>query len=177
VAKRAHVVNLTNEVLYYVGTGYSIRFESDLTTIACTRQLLEHEIRNEIVANFPNVNILESTRATGLLIEKEHGICTRVTTLSADTNYENTILGDLVVDASGRESKTSEWLDKLGYGKSEETTINSYIGYSTCWFRSPTSQQTSGDTSSSVSYVPPVIKPNIILTCPLQSTNGSNLSC
>ena len=76
VAKRAHVVNLTNDVLYYVGTGYSIRFESDLTTIACTRQLLEYEIRNEIVANFPNVNILESTRATGLLIEKEHGICT-----------------------------------------------------------------------------------------------------
>ena len=166
VAKRAHVVNLTNDVLYYVGTGYSIRFESDLTTIACTRQLLEHEIRNEIVANFPNVNILESTRATGLLIEKELGICTGVTTLSADTNYENTILGDLVVDASGRESKTSEWLDKLGYGKPEETTINSYIGYSTCWFRSPTSQQTSGDTSSSVSYVPPVIKPTIILTSP-----------
>ena len=70
MAKSAHVVNLTNDVLYYVGTGYSIRFESDLTTIACTRQLLEHEIRNEIVANFPNVNILESTRATGLLIQK-----------------------------------------------------------------------------------------------------------
>ena len=47
----------------------------------------------------------------------------------------NTILGDLVVDTSGRESKTSEWLDQLGYGKPEETTVNSYIGYSTCWFR------------------------------------------
>jgi len=126
---------LTNDVLYYVGTGYSIRFESDLTPIACTRQLLEHEIRNEIVANFPNVNILENTRATGLLIEKELDICTRVTKLSADTNSENTILGDLIVDASGLESKTSEWLDKLGYDKPEETTINSYIGYSTCWFR------------------------------------------
>ncbi len=160
MAKSTHVVNLTNDVLYYVGTGYSIRFESDLTTIACTRQLLEHEIRNEIVANFPNVNILESTRATGLLIEKELGRCTGVTAISADTKSENTILGDLVVDTSGRESKTSEWLDQLGYGKPEETTINSYIGYSTCWFR-PITQQTSGNKSSI-----PVIKPTIILTNP-----------
>ena len=49
VAKGAHIVNLTNDVDYYVGTGYSIKFESNLTTIACTRQLLEHEIRNEIL--------------------------------------------------------------------------------------------------------------------------------
>ena len=164
VAKRAHVVNLTNDVRYYVGTGYSIRFESDLTTIACTRQLLEHEIRNEIVANFPNVNILEGTRATGLLFEKVLGRCTGVTIISAETNSENTIMGDLVVDTSGRESKTSEWLDQHGYGKPEETTINSYIGYSTCWFR-PTTQQTSGDISSFVSS-DPVIKPTIILTNP-----------
>ena len=39
VAKRPHVVNLTDDVLHYVGKCQSIRFKSDLTTIACTRQL------------------------------------------------------------------------------------------------------------------------------------------
>jgi 2-polyprenyl-6-methoxyphenol hydroxylase-like FAD-dependent oxidoreductase len=71
VAKGAHIVNLTNDVDYYIGTGYSIKFESNLTTIACTRHLLEHEIKNEIIENFPNVRLLENTWVTGLVIEKD----------------------------------------------------------------------------------------------------------
>lgn len=163
VAKGAQIVNLTNDVNYYVGTGYSIKFESNLTTIACTRQLLEHEIRNEIIENFPNVNLLENTRATGLVVERDKktglSICKGVTVISTDTNSEKTIMGDLVVDTSGRESKTSEWLEHLGYGKPKETVVNSYIGYSTCWFK-PTGQQTSFAAENAP------IKPTIILTSP-----------
>ena len=159
VAKGAHIVNLTNDVDYYVGTGYSIKFKSNLTTIACTRQLLEHEIRNEIV-EFPNVNVRENTWATGLVVTKDEktkrSICKGVTLISTNTNSEETIVGDLVVDTSGRESKTSEWLYRLGYGKPKETVVNSYIGYSTCWFKPAVQQPVDR----------PIIKPTIILTRP-----------
>ena len=101
---------------YYVGTGYSIKFESNLTTIACTRQLLEHEIRNEIV-EFPNVNVHENTRATGLVVAKdektERSICKGVTVISTDTNSEETIMGDLVVDTSGRDLRPQNGLTNL----------------------------------------------------------------
>lgn len=165
VAKGAHIVNLTKDVDYYVGTGYSIKFESNLTTIACTRQLLEHEIRNEI-SKFPNVNIRQNSRATGLMITKdketELRICEGVTVYSADTNSEETITGDLVVDTSGRESKIAEWLEQLGYDEPKKTVINSYIGYSTCWFK-PTVEQTAvvDDNDDKL-----IIKPTIILTNP-----------
>jgi flavin-dependent dehydrogenase len=162
VAKGAHIVNLTNDVDYYVGTGYSIKFESNLTTIACTRQLLEHEIKNEIFENCPNVKIRENTRATGLVVAKDKeigsGICKGVTVNSVEIKLEETILGDLVVDTSGRQSKSSEWLEQLGYGKPKETVVNSYIGYSTCWLK-PTLQQTAAGNGAT-------INPTIILTKP-----------
>ena len=55
-------------------------------------------------------------------------------------------MGDLVVDTSGRESKTAEWLDQLGYGKPKETVVNSYIGYSTCRFKPTMAQYRSNRT-------------------------------
>jgi flavin-dependent dehydrogenase len=167
VVKGAHIVNMTNDVDYYVGTGYSMKFESNLTTVACTRQLLEHEIRNEIIKNFTNVNVRENTRATGLVVAKDEdtelSTCKGVTVTSVNTNSEETILGDLVVDTSGRESKAAEWLEQLGYGKPKETVVNSYIGYSTCWFKplpAQIPQQTAVDNYKSV------FKPTIILTKP-----------
>jgi flavin-dependent dehydrogenase len=168
VAKGAHILNLTNDVDYYVGTGYSIKFESNLTTIACTRQLLEHEIRNEIIERFPNVSILESTRATGLVVTTDVktglNICKGVVVFSAGTNSEQTITGDLVVDTTGRESKTAEWLMKLGYDKPMETIVNSHIGYATCRFK-PTIQQQLSFFPATDNYKS-ILKPTIILTYP-----------
>jgi len=165
VANGARVLNLTNDVDYYVGTGYSMKFESELTTIACTRQLLEYEIRNEMFENYPKVIVRENTRATELVIskdKKEAGLRTikGVTVFSYNKNSKETILGDLVVDTTGRESQTAKWLERLGYDKPEETVVNSYIGYSTCWFN-PNTQKISATVD-----IKPIIKPTIILTNP-----------
>jgi 2-polyprenyl-6-methoxyphenol hydroxylase-like FAD-dependent oxidoreductase len=48
-----------------------------------------------------------------------------------------TLLADLVVDASGRESKAPEWLKALGYDAPEETVIDSHVGYATRYYRNP----------------------------------------
>ena len=163
VAKGAKILNLTNDLDYYVGTGYAMKFESELTTIACTRQLLEYVIRNEIFENYPEVIVRENTRATGLVIskDKDKGLRTikGVTVLSDNTNSEETILGDLVVDTTGRESQTAKWLQRLGYNRPEETVVNSYIGYSTCWFDPNTQHISETD-------IKPNIKPTIVLTNP-----------
>lgn len=166
LSKGAHILNLTKDVNYYVGTGYSLKFESDLTTIACSRQLLEYEIRDEIL-KIPQIKFQENTRVTGLVVAKdtETGLdtCKGVTVHSVDTNSNETILGNLVVDASGRESKTAEWLEQLGYGRPEKTVVNSYIGYSTCWFK-PTLEHNSDTFISFISS--PAIKATVILTNP-----------
>ena len=44
---------------------------------------------------------------------------------------------DLVVDAAGRGSRVSRWLEELGYDRPEETTIDAHLGYASRIFRIP----------------------------------------
>jgi hypothetical protein len=55
----------------FLKTGWAMSFDSGMYTIACTRQLLEHTIRNEILTHYTNIEILEDTRVTGLVVGKK----------------------------------------------------------------------------------------------------------
>ena len=50
-------------------------------------------------------------------------------------NAQRIVYGQLIVHASGRNSETSNWLEKLGFERPPETKVNSYIGYATRQFR------------------------------------------
>jgi 2-polyprenyl-6-methoxyphenol hydroxylase-like FAD-dependent oxidoreductase len=43
----------------------------------------------------------------------------------------------LVVDASGRHSKSAQWLESLGYPVPEQTIINSFLGYASRFYEPP----------------------------------------
>ncbi|MBZ0296922.1 MAG: hypothetical protein K8L99_30455 [Anaerolineae bacterium] len=47
------------------------------------------------------------------------------------------IEGDLIVDATGRTSRTPEWLVEMGYEAPQETVVNAYLGYATRWYQVP----------------------------------------
>lgn len=47
------------------------------------------------------------------------------------------IPANLVVDASGRNSRTPEWLQALGYESPQETVVNSFLGYASRWYHLP----------------------------------------
>jgi hypothetical protein len=52
-------------------------------------------------------------------------------------NETATLAADLFVDASGRSSRTLEWLSALGYSAPPETTINAHVGYATRVYHRP----------------------------------------
>ena len=47
------------------------------------------------------------------------------------------LAADLVVDASGRQSRAPEWLRAAGVEPPAETVVDSLCGYSTRWFKAP----------------------------------------
>jgi len=51
----------------------------------------------------------------------------------APAEYE----ADLVVDASGRSSRAPDWLEKLGYGRLEESHVNAFLGYASRLYTPP----------------------------------------
>jgi 2-polyprenyl-6-methoxyphenol hydroxylase-like FAD-dependent oxidoreductase len=65
----AHKIDLIADAKYHLATGWSLTFDSKMTTLACTRQLLEYALRKELMTNFPNVEFNDNTRVTGLLLD------------------------------------------------------------------------------------------------------------
>jgi 2-polyprenyl-6-methoxyphenol hydroxylase-like FAD-dependent oxidoreductase len=83
------------------------------------------------------VRIRDEREAVGL---KTSGDRTRVTGLLTQTpggGQEETLEAELVVDASGRGSRTPQWLEALGYPRVEETRIHVNVGYASRLYRKP----------------------------------------
>jgi 2-polyprenyl-6-methoxyphenol hydroxylase-like FAD-dependent oxidoreductase len=101
--------------------------------IACSRDLLESVVRARLLAG-PRVTLLDRTEILGL-----EGDASRVTGLrvrSAD-GAARVLAADLVVDASGRGSRGSAWLDALGVAPAPMDEVDSGLVYASRIFRAP----------------------------------------
>lgn len=129
------------DVLYPLGWGQ--RHLSGLILGALSRDRLEWNIRRRLRL-LPNVRFLERHDVAGFLASGDQVVGVRLRVrgdegvLPADgAPGEESLRADLVVDASGRDSRTPDWLATLGYDKPDETRINSFLGYATRWYRRP----------------------------------------
>ncbi len=126
-----------SEATTYVERGWMPSFESGLETHGISRILLEWCVRQRVKSN-PSIQILERTQVKSLLVADHNKRVTGVEIHAKDTPTSATELNaDLVVDVSGRTSRTPEWLHDMGYGDVEETVINSFLGYATRWYKRP----------------------------------------
>ena len=87
--------------------------DSGVPGIAVARPLLEHAIRTRVLAR-RGVRIRAGGRAVGLVVSD--GRITGVRIL-APNGTEETVSGDLVVDAMGRTSPLPEFLERAGYAR------------------------------------------------------------
>jgi 2-polyprenyl-6-methoxyphenol hydroxylase-like FAD-dependent oxidoreductase len=109
------------------------RFKSEIVSCACTRNLLEATIRKRL-ADDPKVEFKEASLITGLLATTDN---TAVTGVQIRSNgITEKLPAQLVVDASGRDSKAPQWLQSLGYEMPQETKVNSFLGYASRSYQS-----------------------------------------
>jgi 2-polyprenyl-6-methoxyphenol hydroxylase-like FAD-dependent oxidoreductase len=103
-----------------------------LLSVSATRPVLEAAIR-ERVAALPGVRFTEGTDILGLATASD----TRVTgaRLRYGDGTEETVTADLVIDATGRGSRTSAWLEEMGYARPEEDRVKIGLAYTTRHFR------------------------------------------
>ncbi|MEM6529937.1 MAG: FAD-dependent monooxygenase, partial [Chloroflexota bacterium] len=102
-----------------------------------SRYLLEWTVR-ERLKQIPGVTLIEQTAVTRLLTNTDQsqviGVETRPRKGKRPTEMR---LADLVVDASGRRSRTPQWLVDLGYEAAPEEQINSGVGYLSRFYERP----------------------------------------
>lgn len=108
------------------------------TTISSSRPLLEAAIYRRVVEN-PKVSTLNGYEVTGLATEESKKRITGVNLKHRHDHSEAEVFlaGDLVVDASGRNSQAPRWLAELGFTPPEEWKVNSFAGYSTRLYQKP----------------------------------------
>ncbi len=104
--------------------------------VAFSRYRLEWHVRQRLAAR-PNVALLATTNVLELTAAADGTHVTGVRLRSRDGNDDTMLHADLVVDASGRQSRAPQWLASLGYDAPPEETINSGLGYASRFYRKP----------------------------------------
>lgn len=92
-----------------------------LTTYQASRPFLEFHLRQRVAA-VSNVAIREGCDV-GEFVSTTAGRVTGVTVVDRDTRATETVQADLIVDATGRATRTPLLLEKLGYARPPERTF------------------------------------------------------
>ncbi|HRD78998.1 MAG TPA: hypothetical protein PK264_24190, partial [Hyphomicrobiaceae bacterium] len=109
---------------------------SEIKTRLATRGLVEHVVRQSVLAH-ANVTLLERTRIAAIPFADGAAQGFMVRSADTDRGEERLLPADLVVDASGRQSRLPQALEASGCGATAETVIDARIGYACRWYNPP----------------------------------------
>lgn len=111
------------------------RWHDSLPFLTGTRPLIEHIVRARVLAD-PRIEAIDSIEAVGLLGDRDrvHGVLVRRRGGDAEAKPEP-LAADLVVDASGRGSRTPQWLTEIGGRAPVEERIETGLAYATRVYR------------------------------------------
>ncbi|MFF5179663.1 FAD-dependent oxidoreductase [Micromonospora sp. NPDC000316] len=106
-----------------------------LVSVTAPRPVLEHHVRSRVAA-LPNVRFLEQHDVLGLVTtdDRERVVGVRVRSRAVDAQPQE-LEADLVVDATGRGSRTPAWLAELGYRRPDEDRVKVGLAYTTRHYR------------------------------------------
>lgn len=106
--------------------------DAGLEMLSVSRPLLEGHLQARLL-ELANVSVLEGCEVHGLVTSVDRTRVTGVRVLSrADGGAEEILDAGLVVDATGRGSRSSTWLESLGYPAPREENIGIRLAYTTC---------------------------------------------
>ena len=128
-------LDMGSDIVWYDQGGFAAETESALPALYASRPLFEHVVRDRVRG-------LEraTLRSRCNFITYEHdGDRDRVTGIRFrdETGTETSLSADLVVDATGRSSRTPRWLDRNGYQSPTVDEVTVDVTYSTTRIERP----------------------------------------
>lgn len=124
----------------WCSSGHTMRqADSGLRSLLVSRPLLEHVVRTRVAAQ-DHIRILDGCGVVGLASTEDRqrvtGVRLRRTDTSDGTIDVNDIMAaDLVVDASGRASRSPQWLEELGYRRPRRDELHIGVAYASRSYR------------------------------------------
>ena len=141
---------------------YHCQFSSGLQSLLLSRPRLEAQVRARLLA-LPNVRAIENADVLGVVASDDQTRITGVRLIRREAGSAEEILkADLVIDASGRGSRSPTWLEALGYAKPEEERVRVGVGYTTRLYRHKP-EHLQGDTAVVVPAAPQTKRAGVML--------------
>jgi 2-polyprenyl-6-methoxyphenol hydroxylase-like FAD-dependent oxidoreductase len=113
------------------------RAPTGLGLLCASRPVLEGRVRAR-VRTLPNVRFVDRCDVVGLATTPDRRRVTGARLLRrADGSAEEVLGADLVVDATGRGTRTPTWLEALGYPRPPAAQVRVGLGYATRIYRLP----------------------------------------
>jgi 2-polyprenyl-6-methoxyphenol hydroxylase-like FAD-dependent oxidoreductase len=128
----------SKDAAYCEKDGWAARKASTMTMVYSSRVLIERVIRDK-VRDIANIAIREGATVSGLTTDAGGTASGRVTGVDyrdAD-GTEHHLDADLVVDALGRGSSVSDWLQAAGWPTAPEQTLDAKVTYTSRWYDLP----------------------------------------
>jgi 2-polyprenyl-6-methoxyphenol hydroxylase-like FAD-dependent oxidoreductase len=122
--------DVMGDFLWFQYGHWKLRFDSGLRGITVSRPCLEAAIRRRVNA-LPNITFFEGTEGVEPIFDQGTGRVTGLMVRCRDRNAEEQLTGDLVVDATGKGSRSSRWLERWGFGQPETLVLKVNVGYAT----------------------------------------------
>jgi 2-polyprenyl-6-methoxyphenol hydroxylase-like FAD-dependent oxidoreductase len=121
----------TGKIAWLGSHGWSPTHLPSYDILSVSRPVLEFLVRRRVL-EIPGVSLRDGFRVSGL------GQTADGWEVSGSTG--ETVLGDMVVDASGRGSRLPHWLTELGYSVPEPESVEAKLGYASRRYQGPEPQ-------------------------------------
>ncbi|MFM9629765.1 MULTISPECIES: FAD-dependent oxidoreductase [Streptomyces] len=134
-AAGARRIPLTTGMVAYSPKGWFRRWAESHYAITCSRDLLDWVIRGQVLKDPDSrITVMERTKVLGLT-----GSSASITgvTVRTDDGQDDTLPADLVVDASGKGSRTPFWLEEHGVQGPATRKVDSGLVYASRIYRAP----------------------------------------
>jgi 2-polyprenyl-6-methoxyphenol hydroxylase-like FAD-dependent oxidoreductase len=133
----ATVMDFAGSMHWHTHGGYRKSFDIGLPAVSSSRPLLEYLIRQRVLA-IPGIQLIDQVSVKQLITSKDHKRVTGVIAGQNDHSETKLFYADMVIDTSGRGSRTSQWLRDLGYEAPALSEVKVDVGYATRLYeRSP----------------------------------------
>jgi 2-polyprenyl-6-methoxyphenol hydroxylase-like FAD-dependent oxidoreductase len=123
------------QMQWYTYGGYRRRFHMGVPATTMSRPFLESLIRERVLA-LPNVKLMDNCGVNQLLTTPDRQ---RVTGVEVELRYEGNqlleVLADLVVDCTGRGSRSPHWLAEMGFDAPPVSEVKVNVAYATRLYR------------------------------------------
>ncbi|HEX5405936.1 MAG TPA: FAD-binding monooxygenase [Pseudonocardiaceae bacterium] len=122
--------DLNGDIRWYFGGHRVAHGHYGLACISATRPILEAHIRNRVAA-LANVTMIEETDIVGVEASADRSRVIGAYIQRHGVSTSEFLAADLVVDATGRGSRSPVWLEELGYERPAEDKIKVSLAYTT----------------------------------------------